>query len=336
MNKNYGIFGAAVQAARGTAAAAPTVSFHASDDSDGISAEKSMDNLALTIGGRSTTVENYIKEVKSTADVKTIGFADTLGMMLYAAMGADTVTGSAAPYAHDIKAGASIPYLTFFQQVGSTSAALQQLKDAKVDEMKMTCEGVAPMGFEFSLAGTNMSYLAATEWNGPDFSIADGYFKMADATLLFSLLDGEPVAVPAGIVLSKLEIGIKNNLSAQAAMGIVEPIDQQEESADVSVSLEGKSDSTDLYRKVITGSATGTAVTSRVVTGSLQITFQHTVNSAWTFVVKIPAIPWVCDVMGVSTDGGPFDLKMSTDSALDLGAGAAEFILTNDVAKYEI
>lgn len=334
MNKNYGIFGAAVQAARGTAVATPLMSFYASGDSEGISATQNTDALSLTKGGRSTEVSRSITSVDSKAAVTTVGFADSLGLFLFGAMGADTVTGAAAPYTHDIKAGSALPYLTFLQQVGATDAAVQQLRDAKVDEIKMSCEGTKPLSYDLSLIGTEASWLDAVAWAGPACDIDAGYFTVADATVLFSLASASPAAVPAGVVLSKCEIDVSNSSEAVSAMGTVEAADVREKSAKVTVSIEGTSDSTSLYREAITGSASGHSVASSVVRGSLQITLKHTVNADWTFVIKVPAIPWTCDVMSVSTDGGDFDLKLSTDSALDLGSGAVEFILQNAVASY--
>lgn len=84
----------------------------------------------------------------------------------------------------------------------------------------------------------------------------------------------------------------------------------------------------------MTGSKTGTKLASTVVTGSLQMTFKHSTNENFSLVLKVPMIPWSCDAMAVSTDGGPFDLKLSTEGALDPGdgSGTAQIIITNDLA----
>lgn len=333
MNKNYGQFGYAIQTARGTAAAAPTVSFYASDDSDGINSEKSLETLNLTIGGKSTAVDTYTDEVEVSMETTTLAFPDMTGLLLAAAMGADTVTGS-GPYVHTITAGEELPYITATEQKGARNAALRRMTDAKVDELTINAEGVAPISIEATLAGCDAKWLAATSWNGPTFDIDDGYYSLANAEVLFSLSTDTPGAVPAGVNLESLEIGIANNVEATRALGSAVPLDQVEQTQSISVTISGTTDSTALYREVITGAAAGTDIATAVVTGSLQITFPHNTDADQSLVIKVPAIPWECEVPAVSTDGGPFELSLSTDDALAVDGTAATFIVTNGTASY--
>jgi len=333
MNRNYGQFGLAIQTARGTAATAPAVSYYASDDSDGIDSSKSLETIALTIGGKSTAVETYTDEVEVGMETTTLAFADVLGVLLAGAMGAETVSGS-GPYTHTFKAGEDLPYITAFEQKGAKNAAIRKMTDAKVDELTITAEGVAPLAVEASLAGCDAPWTAATAWSGPEFRIEDGYFTLADIETLFSLSTDTPGAIPAGVNLESIEIGIANNVEATSTLGNPKPKDQVEQTQNVTVNISGTTDSTALYREVITGSATGTDIATAVVTGSLQLTIKHSANPDYSLVVKIPRIPWECEVPAVSTDGGPFELSLSTDDALAVAGTAAEFILTNGDAAY--
>lgn len=334
MNKNYGMFGVAVQTAKGTPASKPVVSFPASADSDGIKVEKATESLNMTIGGRSTAVENYAGSVSDTAGVSTIGMADVLGLMLYAALGDDEQAAVTGGFRHTVKAAEVLPYLTFFEQKGSAAAPMTKMFDAKLDELKMTAEGVAPMTFEYTLAGCDVEFGGATAWSGPAFSIADGYYKLANAQVLFSLSSPTAGVIPAGIVLSSLELSIANGVEASAALGSAAASDQVEKAATVSVKLSGTCDSTDVYREVVTGSPTGTAVSAAIVTGALRLTFAHSKKADWNLVFDIPAIPWKCEVPQVSTDGGPFSLSLDTDGALDQGAGAITATICNALEAY--
>ena len=332
MNKNFGLFGLGLQTAQGTAADAPTVSFHASGDSNGLTAERSTDSIKLTKGSP-VDAGTYISELSPKFEATTLGFPKMLALLAYAALGKVETSGEASPYTHTITPGESLPYLTVFEQKGSASAPLARLVDAKVDSLKMTAEGVAPISFEMSIAGCLMEWQEATSWSGPKFDLSQGWFTLEDAEVLFSLSDGSPVAVPVGVNLSKLELEIANSVTSQPVMGSPVPGDQVEGGTVVTVNLEGTTDSTEMYREVMTGSKTGTALASKVVTGSLQMTFKHSSKSDFSFVVKVPSIPWNCDAMSVSTDGGPFDLKLSTDGALDPGDGngSAQLLVTCDV-----
>lgn len=335
MNKNYGLFGLGVQSARGTTATAPTASFHASADSDGMSAEKSLGSIKLTKGSP-VDVASYVDEIATKFGVTTLAFPDLLGLLLFAACGKDTPSGGTdGIYTHTIKCADNLPYLTVFEQKGSPDADISTMQDAKVDSLTITAEGNKPLALATTINGCKMAWdNGNSTWPGDPFDIGIGYFVLADAQVLFSLSTGEPVAVPAGIILSKLEVAIANSVEAKAPLGSASPIDQIEKGSVISVAIEGTSDSTEIYREVTTGSKTGEAVASKVITGSVQITLKHVSDPDQLLVIKIPAIPWKCDVMGVSTDGGDFDLKLSTDGALDLGDGPVTFILANEVASY--
>lgn len=336
MNKNFGLFGLGIQTAQGAAATAPVVSFHASGDSNGLSAERSTESIKLTKGSP-VDAGTYISEVSPKFEATTLGFPKMLTYLAYAALGKIESEGSAAPYTHTITPGESLPYVTVFEQKGSSSAALAQLVDAKVDSLKLTAEGVAPISFDMAVNGCAMEWLTATAWNGPAFSLAEGWFTLAGAEVLFSLSTGTPVAVPVGVNLSKLELEIANGVEGQAILGSAVPGDQVEGGTTVTASIEGTSDSTEMYREVITGSKTGKELASSVVIGSLQMTFNHSTNEDHKLILKVPAIPWTCDAMAVSTDGGPFELKLSTDGALDAGNGngSIEIVIVNDLASID-
>ena len=337
MNKGYGWFGAAVQTAKGTAAAAPTVNFYASASSDGIAMEKSTEDIRLTMGRRSNVAGSYVDSVDNTAKVTTLGFADPLALMFYAALGADepeAATGTTG-YVHDITCGEEMPYLTFFQQAGASSAAVQTLKDAKVNNLKLTAEGIAPVSMEYELIGTEGRWTASTTWPGSTPADASAcWYTVADATVLFSLSDDEPGAVPAYVQLESFEMEVDNAVEAKTTLGKADPADVKEGSATVTATLSGTSSDTVLYREAVTGSQSGTTIASYIVTGSLQVTFKHTVNEDWTLVLKLPSVPWKVDVMGVDPDGGPFDLTISTDGAVDAGSGVCEVIVNAGLESY--
>lgn len=332
MNKNYGMFGLALQ--DGSAAATPTVSFAASSDSPGIDSSTTSEPARVTNGKRDTTIDRYISGSESKATVTTLGFADVLGLLLYGALGSVETTGEDAPYTHDIKMGEALPVLTFTQQVGASDAALQTLDGCKVNNVTIEAEGTTPPSVQMELAGCAAKWLSSSTWSGPDFDPSGGYFRTTDAEVLFSLTDGNAVAVPASVVLSKLSLAIANNVEAGTAFGKVEPSLQQEGASTVTCSVEGTTSSTDLYRAVKTGSSTGTALASKIVTGALQVKFQHSKHDDWSFTAKLPAIPWTIEAMNVSVEGGPFDLRLSTDGAIAVDGTSIEFLLVCGTASF--
>lgn len=329
MNKNYGLFGLGLQTEQGKAAEAPNVSFHASGDSNGISAERTLESVKLT-RGNPVDVGSYISEIAPTFEATTLGFPGMLSLIAYAALGKVVDDGESEPYTHTITPGESLPYLTVFEQKGASNAPITSMIDAKVDSLSLSAEGVAPISFDMTINGCKVEWSDGASWQGPAFDLAEGWFTLADAEVLFSLTDGSPVAVPVGVNLSSLNVEIANSVETQPVLGSAIPGDQKEGTSTITCSLEGTTDSTELYREVMTGSSNGTSIASSVVTGSLQFSFKHSTKPNWGLVIKIPCIPWNCDVLSVSTDGGPFDLSLSTDGALAPSAGDTISILITD------
>ena len=151
MNRNYGLFGLSK-----ASASAPAVDFPASASSAGIDA-------AVNNEARDTTVGRYITGTDSTASVTTLAFPIQVGMMLYGALGSDSVSrvGSTAYYTHDITMAQALPELNFFQQVGSSSAAMQKLAKAKVSSLNISAEGVTPPAITMEMTGTEATWLSA-------------------------------------------------------------------------------------------------------------------------------------------------------------------------------
>ena len=332
MNKSYGIFGVAVESGT-TPPSAPSCSFHASADSPGIDASTSTEPVRLSTGARDTTVDRFISGSEQTAEVTTLADAASLPYLLLGALGSVESTGSAAPYAHSFTMGEALPALTFFQQVGASNAALQSLSGCKVDDLSIEASGTTPPAVHAKLVGCKAKWLSANTWSGPAFDITDGYFKTLGAEVLFSLASSSPTTPPASVTLSSISVEIANNTTSATELGESEPDKQVEGAASVSVSIEGTTDSTELYRTVKTGSASGTTLASSIVTGSLQVTFPHTVEE-WDLVIKMLAVPWEIEAMNVGVEGGPFDLKLSTSGAIAVDGTSIEVILENDTASY--
>lgn len=333
MNKSYGLFGLALETTANTAASAPTIAWEASADSDGIDISQSTSSVKLTSGARDTTVGSAVSGITATAKGTTIGFADFVGGLLYAALGKDTVTGTEAPYTHAITMGESLPSLTFFQQIGSSSAPVQTLAGSKVSKVEIDASGTTPPTFAYELAGCTAKWTPTTKF-AKAFDPSVGWFTTAGAKVLFSLTSGTPAAIPVGVTLSELKVSIENSLTSSVNIGQVNASGQLEGAATVKVDLTGTTDSTDLYRQVKTGSSTGTDVATSIVTGSVQIVFPHTKQDGWSLTLTIPEVPWTCDAMSVSTDGGPFSLSLSTDGAINVDGSSITAQVVNDVKSY--
>lgn len=337
MNKNFGRFGVAIQTERGVAATAPSSTFYASADSDGLSADKQIQSLDLT-KGNPTAVSSFVSQIEQKFAATTLSFPALTAFLLYAALGKiETEAADDGLFTHTITSGADKPNLTVFEQKGGSDVDIATLEDAIINTLTITAEGTTPLALALDIPGCRMAWKdGVNTWPGGDLDINDGYYDLSNAKVLFSLSDDTPVEVPLGIVLSKLEVVINNNVSAKREMGNASPKKQSDGTQLITVNVEGDTDSTDQYREALTGSKSGTLVSSQIVVGSMQVEFSHNLDPNQKLIIKLPAIPWKVDPMGVSTDGGDFSLKLSTDGALDLGNGAITCIVVNKTDSYTL
>lgn len=329
MNRNYGMFGLGK-----ASASAPTVDFPASASSAGIDATVNNEAVRVTNGQRDTTVGRYVTDTEATAAVTTLAFPKAVGAMLYAALGTDsvsTVSGHSGYYTHDLTMGETLPEMNFFQQVGSSTAALQKLAKAKVSRLEISAEGVTPPAITLEMTGTAATWLNATSWNGPNDGFSE-WFTSAGAEVLLSLSGPDAAAPPAYIALDSFSAEIDSPVEAMRQFGSASAAEVVEGAATVTATLSGTTSDTAVYRIVKTGSASGTDVSASILTGALQVTFPHVSDPTQTLVVKFPAIPWSCEALNVDVEGGPFDLTLSTDGALAPDGTSIEVLLTNKVS----
>lgn len=331
MNRNYGLFGLSL-----STGSAPTVDFPASASSAGIDAAVNNEAVRVTNGYRDTTVGRYITGTDATASLTTLAFPKAIGMLAYAALGADeveAVTGHSGYYAHDITMAQALPEMTFYQQVGSSSAAMQKLTKAKVSSLGISAEGVTPPAVTLEMTGASAEWTATTTWSGPGDDM-DEWFTSAGATVLLALSGSSPSAVPSYMALNSFECTIESPVETLRKFGSASADSVVEGSATCSCTLSGTCSDTQVYRICKTGTAAGTSVSSSIITGALQVTFPHISDANQSLVVKFPAIPWNCEALNVDVEGGPFDLTLSTDGALAVDGTSVEIIVQNKVASY--
>lgn len=326
MNRNYGLFG--LSKASGSA---PTFDFPASASSAGIDAAVNSEAVRVTNGQRDTTVGRYITGTDNTASVTTLAFPKAVGMMLYAALGSDSVSASGTCYTHDLVMGATLPEVNFYQQVGSSSAAMQQLDKAKVSSLNISAEGVTPPAVTLEMTGTEAKWTGTTTWSGPGDAM-DEWFTSAGAEVLMALSGSAATTPPAYIALNSFECSIESPITAMRKFGSASASEVADGAGTVTCTLSGSCSDTEVYRIVKTGSAAGTDISTSIITGVLQVTFPHISDPDQSLVVKFPAVPWNCEALNVDVEGGPFDLTLSTEGAIADNGTSVEFLLTNKVS----
>jgi hypothetical protein len=87
-----------------------------------------------------------------------------LGLLLYGAMGAKSVSG-AGPYIHEFTLATSQPYLTFWRNLGGL--IFEQFPDAKINSLTLTSQEGGPLMVQFSVLGQRAVFLTADALTSP-------------------------------------------------------------------------------------------------------------------------------------------------------------------------
>ena len=130
-------------------------------------------------------------------------------------------------------------------------------------------------------------------------------------------------------------LNLANNCTAEPLAGMVLPGDVEEGKLTASGAVTVKPNDMELWRKMITGSASGTTPTGQMVYGSFEWNFTHSKNGH-SLKVEATNVPFTCDFPSVDPNGGAAQLEFSF---ANIGVAAAagtpvKFTLLNSTQSY--
>ena len=323
IQKITAVSGIAKQSARGTLAANPTFA-HGVSGGQQISVEPSQSPLEVTSGKRAAT--NVIREgVKNGGSIESPAYLKSLGLYLLGAMGTDTVTGS-GPYVHTFTTG-DLPYLSVFSK--GIGATIQAVRDCKVDELSLKWDGAKPVELSVKVQGTVFSY-PATFNAATDESGSESFLVPVGGSFQIDTLGNTLVSAR----VTKGELTIKNNVSTIDPAASIESDDVFEGVQEHEVKLTIVPDDLAEFRKVITGSATGTSVSSTVPTGSLSLSFKENAGTGG-LVVTGSKVAFLTQFPDADPKGGAVELELSGMAVIPVGGTSPlTYALTNAQASY--
>lgn len=151
----------ALQSAKGTPAASATYRCFLSDG--GVRPRRSLDAFETRHTGsyiqtRASTVERYVD-----GDPEIFARPEPLGLLLYAALGAKSVSGASDPYTHTIHSGAtSLPWMTWWRMVGN-GTLVEQFVDCQVAKLHIRSRTGQPLRVAVELLGRSYRRRASNQ-----------------------------------------------------------------------------------------------------------------------------------------------------------------------------
>lgn len=331
VNTSIGLIGVAKQADKATPATAPTF-VHGLTGGQTFKLDRSVESANVSCGIRAGT-DSYVAGVTPGVDFETYGYSDVIALYFYACMGniattAQTGTDKASKK-HVVTLGDLLPYLTFWGRIGGEYT---RTDGCKVDQIEMDFEGNAPLSFGITAIGLDATLGLDSFPGSIDPSCFDGYYVPTGGTFKIETLGSTPVAAP----VTKGNLTLSNSCTANPLAGMVLPGDVEEGKLSTSGSVTVKPQDMTLYRKMITGSASGTKPTGGMVYGSFEWNFTHSKNPKHKMKVEASRVPFTCEFPSVDPEGGAAELDFSFDNVGVDSRGGSPVTVTfeNDTASY--
>lgn len=330
VNTSIGLIGVAKQAAKGTPATAPTF-VHGLTGGQVFKLDRTVENANVSCGVRAGT-DSYVASVTPGLDFETYGYSDVMPLYYLAAMGNLVTTandGGGAAKKHTVTLGDAIPYLTFWGRIGGEYT---RTDGCKVDQLEMEFSGNAPLSFGITAVGMDAELGLASFPGEVDPSCFDGYFVPTGGVFKLETAGDTPAEAP--VVSGNLSLG--NSLATDPLAGMVTPGDVAEGKLSTSGSVTVKPDDMALYRKMVTGSASGTKPSGAMVYGSFEWNFTHSKDPNHKMKVVASRVPFTCEFPSVDPEGGAAELEFTFDNVGVDSRGGSPVTITfeNDTESY--
>lgn len=260
-------------------------------------------------------------QVRPGAEFTAVATRGLIGQLLFAACGADSVTGSTGAYHHTITEGDPLPYFTAFGRGGGQYLTVE---DARMSTLELSFEKTSALKAKAKLDGCDLSVLGSAWTAGSSERVQDGYFNMGGGSFT---IDGGSANIQKG------SIKIDNHIAPVAAAFQVTPIDQYPGLLTVEMSFTVIPDDIGQWRKVIFGSPTGT-------TGISPVPYYGAVHQQWksggtdTLDFDTPECKFMVAFPEAKAEGGPVELEIEAKLAVNLAGDAFSWALLNQTASY--
>jgi hypothetical protein len=231
-------------------------------------ASRDRGNSYITTSGVEGSPEVYVRD-------------NTIGFWLWAALGADAVTGTGPNWTHAITPSNTLPYVGLWKMLGDT--LYESYRDCKVGSISISAEAGAPLSATLGIQGLQAARLTTDPSVTPSIpmSSTDPVYNFNNAAVT---LGGGSTAL-----VRSFELTIENNLTRQQTDDVV-PYDVVEGVREVSLGFDLIFESLDEYNKFHYGGAAGTTISSSIFTTSATFTFTLGVNNEISF--NLPSIAY--------------------------------------------
>jgi hypothetical protein len=312
---------AAKQTAKGAAATPATATTYKNPFSGGsIGPVRETDNLAETDANRDQGV-SFVTTSGVEGSPEFYVRDASAGFWLFAALGADAVTGTMPNFSHVITPANTLPYITVWRDIADT--LFEQYRDCKVSTLTISADAGAPLNATAAIQGLQATRLTTDPSTAPAIALANStVYNYNDATVT---LGGSATAL-----VRSFELSIDNNVSRQQTDDVV-PYDVVEGQRVVSLSFDLIFETLTEYNSFHYGGAAGTTISPNIYTTSAVFNFSKGANNSIAF--NLPSIAY--SEFPVEPNAGGDPITVSVRAVAQRGASpVVTATVANQVASY--
>jgi hypothetical protein len=324
INPSIGLVGVAVQEGRDTPASTPTF-LHGLTGGTPFGASRSIANTPVACGNRGPS-DARVDSIEINPSVQTLCFPDVIGLYLYAALGevtsaADTVAGEGY-YKHVFKMGSALPYLTVWSQVGVDN--FTRSDGCKVSQLQFSATGNEHLAAQVDMMGIDAQVGIDAIPGSLDPSCYEGKYTTTDCTFKLDTAS----ETPADALVADATFTISNGVSGLTSLGRVTPRDIADGNLSAGVSVTTIPDDITQYQKMMTGSASSTQITGKVVLGSVYAKFKSSDDEKMTLEFQYDHVPFTADYVSVEPEGAEGTIQFTSDAAIIAAADESPVTIT--------
>lgn len=264
----------------------------------GIGPTRSVERLSETDASRDAGV-SYVQQTGIEGSPEVYVRDRNAPFWLWAGMGSIATTGTTPNYTHVITPGNTLPYVTFWRNIGDL--LYERFLDCKVGSIAVSADAGSPLTITAGVTGTQASRLTAAPDDGDEIDVEAGEvynFNKATVTLGGSVTR----------LISSFDMTIENNVAAQQTDDSV-PYDVTEGSREVSLGFDLIFESLAQYNEFHYGGAAGVAIDDGIFTTSAIFTFTLGANNEISF--NLPSIAYEEFPVDADPGGDPITVSVS-------------------------
>lgn len=332
LNPSIGLAGIAVQASRDVHAAQPAY-LHGLTGGSPFGVSRTIANTSVACGTRAPS-DARVDSIEVTPSIQSLCYPDALGLYLLAAMGdvKSEPSGQDGYYKHTFTMGQSIPYVTIWSQIGADN--FTRSDGCKCGQLQLSATGNEHLAMQADFQGIDAEVGIDSIPGSVEASCFGGKYTTTDCNFMLDTAGSSP----AEALVSEASFTFDNNLTSLTSIGRVTPREVAEGRLSVGVSVTTIPDDIGDYKKVVTGSASSTKLSGKVVMGSVYAKFFHTDDPKMTLEVKVDHCPFTAEFPEVDPEGSEATIQFQTDNAIIATAGESPVTVTlvNKTESYSI